>query len=103
MYTVYLQRTTVESRDQIVHHRGLDLKKPAVRRSQFQEYPTQALLAFVNFRNPRAVDTDLSSRVFPGILHRDQLVVYSNVKNAGEEGKPSSCLKRVREICRMTR
>jgi len=55
MYTVYLQRTTVESRDQIVHHRNLDLKKPAVRRSQFQEYPTQAPLAFVNFPNPRAV------------------------------------------------
>ena len=103
MYTVYLQRTTAESRDQIVHHLSLDLKKPAVRLSQFQEYPTQALLAFVNFRNPRAVDTDLSSRVFPGILHRDQFVVYSSGKNAGEEEKPSSCLKRVREICRMTR
>ena len=66
-------------------------------------YPTQALLALVNFRNPRAVDTDLSSWVFPGILHRDQFVVYSSRKNAGEEEKPSSCLKRVREICRMTR
>ena len=103
MYTVCLQRTTVESRDQIVRHLSLDLKKPAVRRSQFHEYPTQALLAFVNFRNPRAVDTDLSSSVFPGILHRDQFLVYSSGKNAGEEEKPSSCLKRVREICRMTR
>ena len=56
MYRVYLQRMTVESRDQIVHHRNLDLKKPAVRLSQFQEYPTQALLEFVNFRNPSAVD-----------------------------------------------
>ena len=103
MYRVYLQRMTVESRDQIVHHRNLDLKKPAVRLSQFQEYPTQALLEFVNFRNPRAVDTDLSSRVFPGILHRDQFVVYSSGKNVGEEEKPSSCLKGVREIWRMTR
>ena len=103
MYIAYLQRMTVESRDQIVHHLSLDLKKPAVRRSQFQEYPTQAPLAFVNFRNPRAADTDLSSRVFPGILHRDQFVVYSSGKNAGEEEKPSSCLKTVREICRMTR
>ena len=103
MYTVYLQRTTVERRHQIVHHRSLDLKKPAVRLSQFQEYPTQALLEFVNFRNPRAVDTDLSSRVFPGILDRDQFVVYSSGKNAGEEEKPSSCLKSVREIWRMTR
>ena len=95
MYTVCLQRTTVETRDQIVHHLSLDLKKPAVRLSQFQEYVTQAPLAFVNFRNPRAVDTDLSSKVFPGILHRDQFVVYSSGKNAGEEEKPSSCLKRV--------
>ena len=30
MYIVYLQRTTVESRDQIVYHLNLDLNKPVV-------------------------------------------------------------------------
>ena len=45
----------------------------------------------------------LSSVVFPGILHRDQFMAYLSGKNAGEEEKPSSCLKSVREICRTTR
>ena len=45
----------MESQDQIVHHRNLDLKKPAVRLSQFQEYPTQTPRAFVNLFVPRAV------------------------------------------------
>ena len=40
----------------------------------------------------------LSSMVFLGILHRDQFMAYLRGKNAGEEEKPSSCLKRVREI-----
>ena len=44
----------------------------------------------------------LSSRVFPGILHRNQFEVYSSGRNASEEEKPSSCLKSVREIWRMT-
>ena len=77
MYTVYLHRMTVESRDQIVHHRSLDLKKPAVRRSQFQEYPTQAPLSIcqlVRFQG----GGHLSLRVCPGMLHRDQFIVYSS-------------------------
>lgn len=36
MYTVYLQKTTVESRDRVVHHLRFHLKKPAVWLSQFQ-------------------------------------------------------------------
>ena len=40
----------------------------------------------------------LSSRVFPGMLHRDQFMVYSSGKNAGEEEKPSSFKRRARNL-----
>ena len=77
MYTVYLQRMTVESRDQIVHHRKLDLKKPAVRRSQFQEYPTQAPLSICQLVRSQG-DGHFSLRVCPGMLDRGQFMVYSS-------------------------
>ena len=40
----------------------------------------------------------LSSRVFPGMLHRDQFMVYLSGKNAGEEENPSSFKRRARNL-----
>ena len=75
MYIVYLQRMTVESQDQILHHRSLDLKKPAVRRSQFQEYPTQAPLSICQLVRSQG-GGHFSLRVYPGKLPRDQFMAY---------------------------
>ena len=45
MYIVYLQKMTVESRERVVHHRNLGLKKPAVRTQSIPRVPSPSPLS----------------------------------------------------------